>query len=121
SAGTAWLHVSHLQLGAVELTWETWEEHFLSTGSVAYRKHGLSQALFAQPNTNNNTLLTALVGPNSLIQPLEFQGDWMRVRVTQPVRECAPLPGASTEEGWMRWRGSDRTSFVWHSPQQCAL
>ncbi|HEY9763316.1 MAG TPA: hypothetical protein V6D07_12375, partial [Trichocoleus sp.] len=47
SAGTAWLHVSHLQLGAVELTWETWEEHFLSTGSVAYRKHGLSQALFA--------------------------------------------------------------------------
>lgn len=116
SAGTAWVHVSHFQLGTVPLIWETWEDHFLATGSVKYRKHGLSQALLSRPS--NNTLPRVLVGPNSLIQPLEFQGDWMRVRVTQPARACAPLPGADTEEGWMRWRNSD-APLVWHVPQGC--
>lgn len=116
-AGTAWAHVSHLNLGAVELTIEPWEERFLEVGQLEFLRHGTSQPLRFQPNFDER--LVALVGPNSLIEPLEFEGEWMRVRVTQPANTCSPLPGASTSEGWMRWRnGSDR-SLVWYPPKGC--
>jgi hypothetical protein len=115
--GTAWAHVSHLNLGSVELTLETWEDRFLAAGWIEFRKHGASHALMQQPGSGQN--LQALISPNSLIEPLEFDGDWVRVRVTQPVNACAPLPGAGTHEGWMRWRNGEQDSLVWFPPGGC--
>ncbi|MBD2256478.1 hypothetical protein [Pseudanabaena sp. FACHB-2040] len=115
--GTAWAHVSHLNLGSVELTLETWEDRFLSAGWIEFRKHGASHALMPQPESGQS--LQALISPNSLIEPLEFEGDWARVRVTQPVDACAPLPGAGTQEGWIRWRTGEQDSLVWFPPEGC--
>lgn len=116
-AGTAWAHLSQLNLGPIELTVEPWEDRFLSAGQLEFRRHGATQALLPQPAAGES--MQALIGPHSLIEPLEFEGDWMRVRVTQPVDACAPLPGANTEEGWVRWRNNDHDSLVWFPPKGC--
>ncbi len=111
-AGTAWAHVGHLNLGAVDLTVESWENRFVDVGRVEFRPHGLSQSLYAVPDSAVEGIL-GLVGPSSFIQPLVFEGDWMLVEVTQPTDGCTLLPGAVTQEGWMRWRNSDAESLVW--------
>lgn len=117
-AGRAWAHVDHLDLGRVDLTVETWENRFLETGWVEFRRHGLSQALSASPNNPQSTIL-GLIGPDSFIEPIAFDGDWMQVRVTQPTNGCQFLPGAITQEGWMRWRSEDRQPLVWFPPEEC--
>jgi hypothetical protein len=111
AAGEAWAHTSHLQVGALALTIEPWEEQVITAAQVRFFKHGLSQGLRAAPRPTGP--LRSLVAPNSLIRPLEVQGNWMRVEVTQPTRGCTPLPGSTTEEGWMRWRDTNRTLLVW--------
>ncbi|MBD0336667.1 MAG: hypothetical protein ICV62_14355 [Cyanobacteria bacterium Co-bin13] len=116
-AGTAWAHVSHLNLGSVELTVETWEDRFLAAGWIEFRRHGASQALMLQPGSEQS--LQALIAPNSRIEPLEFEGDWARVRVIQPVDACAALPGAGTREGWIRWRTGEQDPLVWFPPEGC--
>jgi len=116
-AGYAWAHIDHLALGDIELTIEPWSDHFLGSESVHYRNPGVSLPLRQAPNGNGSLVL--LVGPNSHIQPLAIEGDWMRVRVTQPVEGCEPRPGARTEEGWMRWRDPEKRPRIWHSPTLC--
>ncbi|MEL6854838.1 MAG: hypothetical protein AAFO83_06975, partial [Cyanobacteria bacterium J06607_13] len=73
-----------------------------------------AQPLRSQPELANNML--SLVAADSLIEPLDFVGDWMRVRVTRPTADCAPLTGSTVTEGWMRWRGDDEASLVWYRP-----
>ncbi|HEY9888256.1 MAG TPA: hypothetical protein V6D02_07625 [Candidatus Obscuribacterales bacterium] len=118
SAGSAWAHVDHLNLGRIDLTVETWEERFLAVGWVEFRRHGLSQPLREAPDDAGNSIVN-LIGPNSIIEPLAFTGDWMQVRVTQPTDGCISLPGAATQEGWMRWRNAENQSLVWYPPQGC--
>ncbi len=111
SAGSAWAHTSHLNVGAISLTIESWEEQLQEAPQVQFRKHGLSQPLRSAPRGNGS--LRALVSPDSLIRPLDVQGDWVRVEVIQPVRGCTPLPGSTKEEGWVRWRDARQTLLVW--------
>lgn len=117
-AGRAWAHVDHLNLGRLDLAIETWESHFLDVGWVEFRRHGLSQSLRVTPDSSNSTIL-GLVGPDSFIEPVAFEGDWMRVRVTQPTDGCAQLTGSVTQEGWMRWRDTDNRPLVWFPPEGC--
>lgn len=116
SAGSAWAHIDHLNLGRIDLVVESWENRFAQT-SVTFRNHGLSQALYEVPGADTEIL--ELIGPDSYIEPLAFEGDWMRVRVTEPTDGCTFLPGAVTQEGWMRWRDSNDQSLVWFSPKGC--
>ncbi|NJL46208.1 MAG: hypothetical protein HC929_00205 [Leptolyngbyaceae cyanobacterium SM2_5_2] len=114
-AGSAWAHTAHLNVGALSLTIEPWEEQIQEAYQVEFRKHGLSQPLRSVPRGSGS--LRSLVVPNSLIRPLEVQGDWVRVQVVQPVRGCTPLPGSTTDEGWMRWRDTRQTLLVWFSTE----
>lgn len=116
-AGSAWAHRSHLDLGAVELTVETWEAYLPDALRVEFRRPGLSQPMRLGPSSS--APLQALVGPNSIIQPMAMEGDWLRVRVTQPALGCAPLPGSSTAEGWVRWRSESAMPLVWFPASQC--
>lgn len=117
-AGRAWAHIDHLNLGSLDLAVELWENHFVGNGWVQFRRHGLSQALYDIANSTQANVL-GLIGPNSYIQPVAFEGDWMRVQVTQPVEGCTFLPGAVTREGWMRWRSDDEEPLVWFPPKGC--
>lgn len=117
-AGRAWAHVDHLNLGKIDLAIETWENRFLDNGRVEFRRHGLSQSLQAVPSDAESSIL-GLVGPDSFIEPIAFDGDWMQVRVTQPTDGCTFLPGAVTQEGWMRWRNSQQKPLIWYPPKGC--
>lgn len=116
--GSAWAHTSQLTLGDVPLTVETWESRLQAQGSVYFLDSQKAQALRSQPQQTTN--MVSLVAADSLIEPLEFQGDWMRVRATRPVANCEPLTGATVSEGWMRWRGERKESLVWYRPGGCA-
>lgn len=117
-AGRAWAHVDHLNLGRVDLAVEAWENHFVGIERVEFRQHGLSQSLYNTPEETQASIL-GLVGPNSVIQPLAFEGNWMRVQVTQPADGCNSLPGAVTQEGWMRWRSEEQQALVWLAAADC--
>ncbi len=101
-AGSAWAHTAHLSLGSIALTVETWEDYMADATRVEFRRPGLSQPMRRAPS--DIAPLQALVGANSIIQPLAMEGDWLQVRVTQPAQGCVPLPGAIVEEGWVLWR-----------------
>lgn len=114
SNGSAWAHSSQLELGDVALTVEGWEERLRSQPSLYFLETGKAQPLRSQPEAATNML--GMVPTNSLIEPLDFQGDWMQVRVTRPASACRALTGATVTEGWMRWRGDNRESLVWYRP-----
>ena len=112
SGGSAWAHTSQLELGDTALTLESWEDRLAAQESVYFLEREEAQPLRSRPELANNML--SLVPADSLIEPLDFAGDWMRVRVTRPVAECKPLTGATSTEGWMRWRGDQSESLVWY-------
>lgn len=112
--GSAWAHTSQLALGETALTLEGWESLLEVQAAVYFLNPGQAQPLRSQPELANNML--SLVAADSLIEPLDFVGDWMRVRVTRPTADCAPLTGSTVTEGWMRWRGDDEASLVWYRP-----
>ena len=117
SAGAAWAHTTHLELGSVWLRVETWEASLKDADRIEFRRPGLSQPMRLAPR--NTAPLQALVGPNSIIQPLDLEGDWLRIRVTQQAQGCNPLPGSSTAEGWVRWRSETDMPLVWFSDTVC--
>lgn len=112
AAGSAWAHTSQLDLGETTLTVESWEDRLAAQDSIFFLENEAAQPLRSRPELANNML--SLVATDSLIEPLDFAGDWMRVRVTRPVAACTPLTGATTTEGWMRWRGEQSESLVWY-------
>ncbi|MBD1915553.1 hypothetical protein [Leptolyngbya sp. FACHB-60] len=116
-AGAAWAHTSHLEIGNRSLTVETWESSMQAASRLAFRRPGLAQPMRLAPS--GTAPLQALVGSNSIIQPLDLEGDWLRVRVTQPAQGCAPLPGSSISEGWVRWRSDADIPLVWFSSTDC--
>ncbi|WP_155523687.1 hypothetical protein [Nodosilinea nodulosa] len=116
-AGAAWAHTSQLALGSVPLVIETWDDSMKHAARIEFRRPGLSQPMRLAPTSN--APLQALVGPNSIIQPLDLDGDWLRVRVTQPAQGCTALPGSSTAEGWVRWRSETATPLIWFAPHGC--
>ncbi|MCG8363119.1 MAG: hypothetical protein MJA27_07290 [Pseudanabaenales cyanobacterium] len=117
SAGTAWAHTSQLKLGELELIVESWQDRFLDVGWVYFRNDQVRHALRTRPGVEQ--ILMAWIGNDSFIEPIEFRGDWMRVRVTQPVNGCEFLPNASTTEGWMRWRSAEQGAWIWYPTKGC--
>jgi hypothetical protein len=115
--GKAWAHRDHLNLGSIELAIQTWEERFLQVEWVEFLNHGASQPLYANPDSREG--IVNLIGPDSYIEPIAFSGDWMQVRVTQPAAACNFLVGATTQEGWIRWRSPEQGILIWYPPQGC--
>ncbi|MEL6138396.1 MAG: SH3 domain-containing protein [Cyanobacteria bacterium J06628_6] len=116
--GSAWVHVDHLDNRGLALSATLTESPIANTGaniSVAqqlaaaerlqFRQAVAAQVLRSQPELNRNVI--SLVSADSLIEPIEVSGDWVKVRVISPVDGCVPLSRAESEEGWMRWRGPD--------------
>ncbi len=114
SGGSAWSHTSLLALGEAPLVLESWEDRLQAQESLYFLANEKAQPLRSQPELATNML--GLVATDSLIEPLSFEGDWMWVRVTRPTALCQPLTGATTTEGWMRWRGDAGESMVWYQP-----
>ncbi|NER81953.1 MAG: hypothetical protein F6K42_20780, partial [Leptolyngbya sp. SIO1D8] len=85
----------------------------------AWRESILNHIVQTRPGPTDNESILGLIGPDSFIEPIAFDGDWMQVRVTQPTNGCEFLPGSRTQEGWMRWRDLEHQSLVWYPPKGC--
>ena len=117
-----WVHRCHLDAATPRLRYEPWEDLFAS-GEVsplffrAWVKHVLRED--ASPSAAAIAQIPA--DPNRYgIQPLEFHGDWARVRVSIPSRYCAErgVQGA-VHEGWIRWKSPERGPWVWYYTRGC--
>ncbi|NEP17623.1 MAG: hypothetical protein F6J97_12070 [Leptolyngbya sp. SIO4C1] len=115
--GSAWTHTSYLDLGNLSLTFERWDDLLSNAEQLQFRQAENAQVLRSQPELSRNVI--TLVRNDSLIEPLEVAGDWVRVRVTRPVEGCQALAGARTEEGWMRWRRNDGGITLWQAAERC--
>lgn len=113
--GSAWAHTSQLNLGDLPLTVETWEDRLESEAALYFRQAGGSRVLRSQPAAATNVI--SFINDSSLMAPLAFDGDWMRVRVTRPAAACQPLTGARSDEGWIRWRSEAGSALVWYRPE----
>ncbi|MEM9905234.1 MAG: hypothetical protein AAF921_09460 [Cyanobacteria bacterium P01_D01_bin.44] len=117
ATGSAWAHTSHLALGDQPLVFEPWGDWLSSSKQLKFRTEDNAQVLRSQPELSRNVI--TLVRNDSLIEPLEVDGDWIRVRVTRPVSGCEPLSGANIEEGWMRWRSDEGEMTMWQATESC--
>lgn len=115
--GVAWTHTCHVETEG--LGFESWEERFTSgeISPLTFRSP-VPHALRAGPGASSD-LLHWIAGDHHL-EPLEFRGDWMRVRVTQPSDYCAGEAIQTREhEGWVRWRSPDKGPWVWYYTRGC--
>lgn len=120
SQGTAWIHESHLNLGTIPVAIESWQDRFLEFGWVYFVNSTAETAHALRSEPNRESPVRAWVSDWSYIQPLEFRGDWMRVKVEQLNDGCDRVsPDATTEEGWMQWRSAGRDSWIWYPPKGC--
>jgi hypothetical protein len=122
-AGSAWAHVSHLELGDLALTIERWQDRFMAVGLVHFRQEDAEPMLYSAPDEAEDNAIATL-DPESWIEPLTIAGDWMQVRVSSPGEGCRPSEAddisADSQEGWIRWRDeASPEPQVWYSPKGC--
>lgn len=116
--GSAWIHREQLDDRGLDLAFYSWEEGLEDAESLSLRDVNDAQVLRSEPSRGRNVL--SLVSTNSLIEPLEIQDNWIRVRVIRPANGCEPLVGASEEEGWLRWKDTDGEVLMLPSRESCA-
>lgn len=117
-----WVHSCHLAAATPRLEYEPWDKLFAGegVGSLFFRAwvpHVLREA----PSAPAAEVARIPADPNRYgMQPLEFRGDWARVRVSIPSEFCAePKAGGAVHEGWIRWRSRERGPWVWFYTRGC--
>ena len=114
--GTAWVHRCHLEQGS--LAFETWQERFLSDEiSPLYVRDRTPHSLLAAPDDDAEEVVQ--IHGDYHLEPLEVQGDWMRVRLKTPSDYCVEPDELRIEEGWIRWRSAARGPLVWYYTRGC--
>jgi len=114
--GTAWVHRCHL--ARESLAFERWEDRLLSDEiSPLFFRDEAPQALFERPEDDSPQVMR--IAGDYHLEPLGFEGDWMRVRVKQPSDNCNQPEGVKTYEGWVRWRSAAKGPLVWYHTRGC--
>lgn len=122
--GTAWVHRCHLDRAAYPIRFQTWDALFreADTGPLFFR-NPVRHSLRAGPGADRERL-GWIVGEGSSeyhLEPVQIDGDWMRVRVTQPSDHCAE-PGAVAariSDGWIKWRSPEQGPWIWYHTRGC--
>ncbi len=114
--GTAWVHRCHL--ARESLAFEPWQERFLSSEiSPLFVRDRSPRPLRAGPDDAADEI--ARTEGDYHLEPLEFRGDWMRVRLKTPSDNCAEPDEVRTAEGWIRWRSAELGPLVWYYTRGC--
>jgi hypothetical protein len=114
--GTAWVHRCHL--ARESLAFEPWQERFVSDEiSPLYVRDRTPRLLRAAPADDAEEI--ARIDGDYHLEPQEFQGDWLRVRLKTPSDYCLDPDEVRTEEGWIRWRSAERGPLVWYYTRGC--
>jgi len=122
SGGVGWVHPCHLATATPRLRYEPWDKLLASSEiSPLYFRAWVPHVLRAAPSASAAAVVRIPADPNRYgMQPLEFRGDWARVRVSIPSDYCAdPKPEGAVHEGWIRWRSRERGPWVWYYTRGC--
>ena len=121
ASGAGWVHRCHLDAATPRLEYEPWEK--LLRGAVPLYFRDQSPRVLRKAASNEAPATATIPADPNLygIQPLQFRGDWARVRVSVPSRHCAdPKPTRfKVYEGWVRWRGPQRGPALWYYTRGC--
>ncbi len=116
--GTAWVPECALDGDPIDLEPEPWQDRLLSNEiSPLFFRSDEAPLLRASPSVDAE-IVRAVAGDYHL-EPLEVDGDWMRVTLKQPSDYCVSPAGVLTETGWIRWRTPERGPEVWYSTRGC--
>jgi hypothetical protein len=116
--GLAWLHRDHLTVGSLPLQFERWQERFTSDEiSPLYLRTVGPWTLRSAPSEGADVLGPIVVG--HAIEPLEFNGAWLRIRVRQPSDYCGEATDVRVSEGWIRWWDAEIGPLVWYHTRGC--
>jgi hypothetical protein len=103
--GTAWIKASQFQKGGMPLDYVSWQEYIMDVQSPI-EPIGESQYIYQNPTTRSKSLTTLKAG--YVIQPLQIQGDWLKVKYSFNVQACDGEEEATKKTriftGWTRWR-----------------
>jgi len=121
ASGAGWVHRCHLDAATPRLEYAPWEK--LLAGAVPlYFRDQSPRVLRKAPSSEAPAIANIPADPNLYgIQPLQFRGDWARVRVSVPSRHCAdPRPTRfKVYDGWVRWRGPKLGPALWYYTRGC--
>lgn len=117
-----WVHPCHLATATPRLHYEPWEKLFASSEiSPLFFRAWVPHVLRESASPGAPVVAKIPADPNRYgMQPLEFRGDWARVRVSIPSQYCADAqPQGVVHEGWIRWRSRERGPSVWYYTRGC--
>ncbi len=63
--------------------------------------------------------MTLEIGDDHALEPLEFRGEWLRVRVRQPSDYGETPTAVQVTEGWVRWWAEGPGPLVWYCTRGC--
>jgi len=121
ASGAGWVHRCHLEAATPRLRYEPWEDLLANAGPLYFRAW-TPRVLRKAASPEAPTIAGIPADPNLYgIQPLQFRGDWARVRVSIPSTYCAdPKPARpKVYEGWVRWRGPQLGPALWYYTRGC--
>jgi hypothetical protein len=118
-SGFAWVRLDELVLGPDSVVYQTWPDLFMSDliGPLHFRGQEGPWPLYAQPAATE--AMHRVMTRDHAIEPLEVQGEWLRVRVTEPSNYCADPERVAVTEGWLRWWTPTRGPEVWYNTRGC--
>lgn len=122
-SGAGWVHRCHLEAATPRLEYEPWEKLFASeSASPVYFRSWMPHSLRQSASADAPLVTRIPADPNRYgMQPLEFRGDWARVRLSIPSDYCVdPKPqDLAVHEGWIRWRSRERGPWLWFYTRGC--
>ena len=121
ASGAGWVHRCHLDAATPRLEYQPWER-LLAAAAPLYFRSWTPRNLRKAASTEAPVVAVIPPDPNLYgIKPLQFRGDWVRVRVSIPSTYCAdPKPRrAQVREGWVRWRSTDHSPALWYYTRGC--
>lgn len=121
--GEGWVLREDLAESPLPLVFERWQEVLArEQGPLFFRLGSAAEPLFVAPETGAAKL--GELGTSAQLVPLEWRGDWLRVRAIEPAAGCdwqAAIAGGSsrTREGWIRWQDAATGSRLWWAVKGC--
>lgn len=128
--GTAWVNPDYLQQQH-SLVVQYWRDVFQPVDKTQTRNRGYlykreqlspSITLRSNPSASSPTLFTLqsdLSGRDYGIEPLEIQGNWMRVRISIPRDFCGTEETFKFHEGWIPWWSATVGPTLYYPPRGC--
>ena len=120
-SGDRWIHQCYLKLGTVGLKYEMWQSFLWEHSTWLHFRAPVTHVL--RNATDINSQQVTMIGLDHKLELVEFNGDWMYVKVQQPDTTCSSdsesRDASNNHEGWVKWRDADKGTWIWIYSRGC--